>query len=246
MKTTVATKRKVSLSPGNTKMGDIPSVSLPAVLTCRQCDCHTKCYAKRMEQRWKNVANAYKNNLEILREAPESYWRQVEASIMMSRFFRFHVSGDIPNPEYFEKMVEIAKRNPHCEILCFTKKYDIVNNYIRNNGWDKKIVGYRMCETFDLFDYEYVEQPVYEPVLKEDTAAGIALPSNLHIIFSGWVRLEMDNPFSLPEAHVRSKCGTTTARPGAINCPGNCTECATTDGGCWVLKPGQQVVFDEH
>ena len=40
---------------------------------------------------------------------------------MLSRFFRFHVSGDIPNTTYLCRMVEVAKRNRHCEILCFTK-----------------------------------------------------------------------------------------------------------------------------
>lgn len=240
MKAIVSRKRKVSISPGNSKMGSVPSVSLPAVVTCRKCDCQTKCYAKRMEQRWKNVADAYKNNLEILQEDPDLYWRQVEASVMMSRFFRFHVSGDIPDRNYFERMVEIARRNPHCEILCFTKKYDIVNNFIKDNGYEEHVVGYRYSALSEFIGFDMSKS------FDARTAAGIALPQNFHIIFSGWVRLEMDNPFNLPEAHVRSRCGTTTARPDAIECPGNCTECATTDGGCWVLGPGQQVVFNEH
>lgn len=29
-------------------------------------------------------------------------------------------------------MVEIAGRNPHCEILCFTKKYELVNEALDN------------------------------------------------------------------------------------------------------------------
>ena len=56
----------------------------------------------------------------------------------------------------------------------------------------------------------------------------------------------MDNPFQLPEAHVRYKDGTTTARPDAKECGGNCTECACTSGGCWSLHTGEQVVFNEH
>lgn len=53
---------------------------------------------------------------------------------MMSRFFRFHVSGDIPNQVYLSNMVRIAERNPHCEILCFTKKYELVNRHIESHG----------------------------------------------------------------------------------------------------------------
>lgn len=197
----------VKFSKGNSKMGEICSVSLPSVVTCRACDCQKKCYARKLERLRPNVARAYAHNLAVLQEQPDTYWREVEASIMMSRFFRFHVSGDIPDDTYFEHMVDIARTNTHCEILCFTKKYDIVNNHIN-------IIG--------------------------------ALPKNLHIIFSGWPGLDMENPHQLPEAHVRFRDGTTTAREDAHNCGGNCTECACTDVGCWVLKPGEQVIFDEH
>ena len=66
------------------------------------------------------------------------------------------------------------------------------------------------------------------------------------MIFSAWRGLRMDNPFQLPEAHVRYKDGTTTARSDAKECGGNCTECACTSGGCWSLHTGEQVVFNEH
>ena len=198
----------VKISNGNAKMGAIPSVSLPAGVTCRSdCECSKKCYAKRLERMRPSVRQAYKHNYDLLNSDPNTYWREVEASIMMSRFFRFHVSGDIPDATYFEHMVDIARTNTHCEILCFTKKYDIVNRHIN-------IIG--------------------------------KLPKNLHIIFSGWNDIEMVNPHNLPEAHVRYKDGSTTAREDARLCSGNCTECATTDGGCWTAKHGEQVVFREH
>ena len=197
----------VSISKGNEKLGAIQSVSLPSGATCRPCDCQKKCYAKRMERRRKTVRNAYQNNLNILRTEPDTYWREVEAAIMLSRYFRFHVSGDIPDGIYLLRMVRVAERNPHCQILCFTKKYELVNQYLSDGG---------------------------------------TIPDNLHMIFSGWVGLQMVNPFSLPEAHVRYKDGTTTARLSAKECGGNCTECAITDDGCWKLHNGEQVVFNEH
>ena len=79
-----------------------------------------------------------------------------------------------------------------------------------------------------------------------DTIFRAVIPKNLHIIFSAWVGLEMDNPFLLPEAHVRYRDGTTTARSDTVECGGNCTECAVTDGGCWTLGQSEQVVFNEH
>ena len=197
----------VKISKGNSKLGAIPSVSLPSIKTCRNCACQEKCYAQKLERLRPAVRNAYQHNLEVWLKDSETYWREVEASIMMSRFFRFHVSGDIPSFKYLINMVEIARRQPHCEILCFTKKYNLVNEFIEQGG---------------------------------------ELPGNLHMIFSGWVGLEMANPFSLPEAHVRYRDGSTTARDDAIECGGNCTECALTEGGCWNLRKGQQVIFGEH
>lgn len=198
----------VKISQGNSKMGAIPSISLPAGKTCRSdCSCNKLCYAKKLERMRPSVRQAYQHNLDLLNRDSDTYWREVEASIMMSRFFRFHVSGDIPDAAYFEHMVDIARTNTHCEILCFTKKYDIVNSHIN-------IIG--------------------------------RLPKNLHIIFSGWHDIEMVNPYNLPEAHVRYRDGSTTAREDAKLCGGNCTECAITDGGCWTAKHGEQVVFNEH
>lgn len=198
----------VKISAGNSKLGSIPSVSLPAGFTCRKdCECFKKCYAQKLERMRPSVRNAYLHNFTVLQESPDIYWREVEASIMMSRFFRFHVSGDIPDNVYFAHMVEIAERNQHCEILCFTKRYDIVNEHLEFGG---------------------------------------EIPKNLHIVFSGWAGLKMDNPHLLPEAHVRYKDGTTTAREDAKECGGNCTECLLTEGGCWTLQSGEQVVFNEH
>lgn len=202
----------IKISQGNSKLGSIPSISLPAGVTCRDdCKCKDKCYAKRLERIRKSVREAYRHNYQVLKCTPNTYWREVEASIMMSRFFRFHVSGDIPDKSYLTHMIDIAERNQHCEILCFTKKFDIVN--------------------------EVVAEMLTESRL---------LPQNLHLILSGWKDLEMKNPFLLPEAHVKFKDGTTTARDDALECGGNCTECALTEGGCWTLGTGEQVVFDEH
>ena len=162
----------VKISSGNSKMGSIPSVSLPSGITCRNdCECVLKCYARKLERIRPNVRDAYMFNYRLLKCDPDTYWREVEASVMMSRFFRFHVSGDIPDKNYFARMVGIAVRNQHCEILCFTKKYGIVNDVIMELG---------------------------------------GLPKNLHVIFSAWRGLTCNNPYDLPEAHVRYRDGTTT------------------------------------
>lgn len=196
----------VSISKGNIKMGDIQSVSLPPVVTCaKNCTCAKKCYAMRMYRIYKNVKASYDRNLEILTNNPDEYWRQVEDAVCVSRFFRFHVSGDIPNYEYLLDMVTVANENPHCDILAFTKKYDLVNTFLDNGG---------------------------------------VIPSNLHIIFSEWHGMAMDNKYNLPVAHVIFK-GEEPEENWNI-CSGNCLECAKKKANCWTLKNGEHVAFHEH
>lgn len=122
---------KVSFSKGNSKMGLIPSVSLPPIITCpKGAPCAKKCYASKLCRIYPTVKKAYQNNLDILNEDWGEYWAQVRNAVSMARYFRFHVSGDVPNASYFKEMVITAKQNPHTEILAFTKQYSVINNYI--------------------------------------------------------------------------------------------------------------------
>ena len=41
------------------------------------------------------------------------------------------MAGDIWDKEYLLNMAKCARDNPHCQILCFTKKYDLVNDYLK-------------------------------------------------------------------------------------------------------------------
>lgn len=128
---------QISISKGNTKMGAIPSVSLPACITCNpNAPCFGKCYARRLQARRATVRNAYAHNLDIIRRDPVTYWLQVKAAASTVRFFRYHVSGDIPNIEYFRFMVQIARDLPNTVFLAFTKQYNIVNAYIDHVGAD--------------------------------------------------------------------------------------------------------------
>lgn len=197
---------KISISPGNAKMGYIPSVSLPPVVTCAaDCKCAKKCYAAKLCRIYPSVRKAYNRNLEILQNNDMEYWWQVSQAIRLSKYFRFHVSGDIIDSHYFNWMVTVAEMNGGTQILAFTKQYDIVNSYL-------DIVGY--------------------------------LPENMHIIFSEWPGMPMDNRHGLPVAHVVFK-GETPADEWKI-CGGNCSECACRGVGCWELKKGEHIAFYEH
>lgn len=142
----------ITISKGNSKMREVPSVSLPSFIFCIFCGCWKKCYANRMEKRRKNIRESYARNAKILLNNPNEYWRQVKRAVAKNRFFRFHVSGEIPNAEYFRKMVETAIENPHCDILCFTKKYEIVNKWIEENGGTAESLPKNLHILFSAWD----------------------------------------------------------------------------------------------
>ena len=202
-------EKHVVISKGNIKMGQIQSISLPPIVTCSPLACKfcgKKCYARKICKLRRTVKESYDNNLDILMNDKELFWREVNAAVAMATHFRFGVSGDIPDFDYLLKMVEVAKNNKHCKILCFTKQYGFVNKYLKTKR----------------------------------------LPKNLHLIFSAWKGLPMDNPYNLPETHVFYRDGTTTASDGARYCSGNCFECAVANRNCWNLKKGEQIIFKEH
>ena len=128
---------KVRISKDNSKMGSVASVSLLPFLTCPTCCKHTcgkDCYAAKIANLYPTVLKSYAINTAIAINNPAEYWKQVNQAMKGFRFFRFHVAGDILNRAYFAEMIKAAQANPHTEILVFTKKYDIVNNWIDNNG----------------------------------------------------------------------------------------------------------------
>jgi hypothetical protein len=132
--------KTISISTGNKKMGQIPSVSLPPVVTCKNCStCAKKCYAAKLCRIYKTVREAYDRNLEILKEDRDSYFFQVKAAAITSRYFRFHVSGDIIDADYLDRMVKLARELKGTEFLAFTKNYEDVNEYFTTHKKPKNL-----------------------------------------------------------------------------------------------------------
>ena len=128
--------QNVSISKGNSKMGRIASVSLPAGVTCNpSAPCYKACYARRLAARRQNVRDSYQRNWEVYQKHPDIYKLQVKAAAATQRFFRYHVSGDIPDMDYLRMMVEIARELPHTNFMAFTKQYGLVNEWIAENGF---------------------------------------------------------------------------------------------------------------
>lgn len=128
---------RVSISNANSKMGNVASVSILPFLSCPgRCagSCGVKCYAAKLANLRPSVLKSYARNQALAMYRPDLYWAQVNVAVMSVRYFRFHVSGDILNRDYFDHVVEVARSNPKTEILMFTKRYEIVNKWIADNG----------------------------------------------------------------------------------------------------------------
>lgn len=205
---------RVSISTDNTKMGPVASVSTLPFLTCpARCSgtCGVYCYAAKLANLRRNVRESYARNTALaIRDLPE-FMHQVDDAVKGFRFFRWHVSGDILNDVYFSYMVRIAANSPHTEFLVFTKRFEIVNEYVAENG--------------------------------ESIPA--AIPTNMHILFSGGPGVDMINPYGFPETTViinDSDFDDTKMK----YCGGDCFNCACRGLGCWQAKTGDTIAFKKH
>ena len=88
-------------------------------------------------------------NYELLNTDIKTYFNELNTALSLSNYFRMHVSGDIPNYTYFQLLVNVIRKNKHCNVLMFTKQFEIVNAYLENghripknlkllfSGWDE-------------------------------------------------------------------------------------------------------------
>ena len=125
-------KQYAKVSNTNSKLGgQIYSINLPPVVTCRaDAPCFKGCYACKGNWLFPNVKNSLQHNLEAYKSNPTLFFDSVAAQTALVRFCRWHSSGDIVDMQYFEGMCKVARKNKDTHYLCFTKKYEIINEFL--------------------------------------------------------------------------------------------------------------------
>jgi hypothetical protein len=209
----------VTISEGNTKLGTIPNLSMPPLVTCKPgVKCAKDCYARKSWKQYPNVREAWLGNYWAYRTDPRTFFGAVEAYLRLKqpRRFRIHVAGDFFEQEYVNRWAELIKAVPYVHFLAFTKAWHL-----------------------DL-------RPLYQGPRDETTLAFAEVP-NLALVYSRWPgdnapwdtwhyqahkQAWMKDPAN-PDPRIP-----TNARP----CAGNCTECTL----CWDLDAGCNVVFEKH
>ena len=134
-------KIRICISGGNRKIGRVMNVSLPPILTCPNCKhCKWYCYdIKACMQYPDTVIDARVRNLVILMKDRDEFFRRIDAKMSRRRknkFFRFHVSGDIMDIDYLDRIIDIARKHNDFVIWTYTKSYNIINEWIRINDRD--------------------------------------------------------------------------------------------------------------
>jgi len=126
----------VHVSRGVSKLGHaIPSVNLPPGPTCRpDAPCFKLCYARKGRFSFQHNKDLTQRNLDLWTTDPVRFERECVCAAYPSRFFRWHSSGDIPDANYLKMMVRVAEDCPNTSFLCFTKKYELVDDFIREQG----------------------------------------------------------------------------------------------------------------
>ncbi len=118
----------ISISDRNSKMGRIPSVSLPPVLSCPPgVPCGEDCLACHRRYKTRPVKAALARNWEVCQTDRQLYFNALEGFLAFKgpEFFRFHVAGDIPDQAYLRRMYRLARRFFKTKFLVFTKNHGL-------------------------------------------------------------------------------------------------------------------------
>ena len=103
---------KVCISKGNSKLGNIPNVSLPAGKACAlNVPCRKDCYANKCTSKFPNVQHAWEQNYIMATNHRELYFNQISEFFKKSKtkVFRWHVSGDILDNAYIYPLLMLMK-----------------------------------------------------------------------------------------------------------------------------------------
>jgi hypothetical protein len=129
---------EISISNHNSKTGSCCNNLAFPTCTCRDdAPCKASgCYCMKGTQAMCKVVAAYLRNLKIYNNDPEDFWEQVRFKIKHNPLplFRWFDAGDILDYDFFRGMVELANEFPNIRFMSFTKKYNIVNEWLVQYG----------------------------------------------------------------------------------------------------------------
>lgn len=133
----------VKLQKGNSKTGaNCWTVSLIPIADCgHNCkNCRKECYDV-INVCWQPpVQRDRARNSAIHKADPERYWEEIGMQIKLNCVteLRINVGGDLSDVD-FPLINKIAKENPKCQFLFFTKSYEEINAFLDENEFESNV-----------------------------------------------------------------------------------------------------------
>ena len=158
---------KITVSFKSKKLGRIPSLNVPPVLTCRKgAPCSSLCYSRKGTSLYPNVVKSHMDNYIAYNEDQKEFFNQINKilnnDVVIYKYFRWHMSGDIIDMQYLYGMIELANKNKKTKFLAFTKKFDLVNMYLAASG---KKLPKNLNIVFSAWDVNFkVDNPYNLPI----------------------------------------------------------------------------------
>ncbi len=128
----------------NTKLGGhIAQLNMPYIVSCRKdAPCKKECYCNKGNLRFDNVRASHIRKYKLYKAEPQKFFNMLSAELDMVpyKYFRWHSSGDIVDEQYLELMCWLARKHRNTHFLCFTKKYELVNEYLTHHKKPSNLV----------------------------------------------------------------------------------------------------------
>ena len=106
--------------------------------TCGGCcdKCKNDCYAIKTQVFKNNNIPSWADNTLLARFDIDKFFYELQSFIdnNIVAVIRYHAFGEIPSYEYLLHMVKIAERNDDIKFYTYTKRFEWVEKYIKDNG----------------------------------------------------------------------------------------------------------------
>jgi len=147
---------EITIATSNRKLGSqVCGLSMPNKITCRtDSPCLKNCYCNKGPQAFANVYGTYCKNLRLYHELGDEFFDKWSAYFKFSgyRYCRIFDSGDCPDANFFKGIIKVCKENSNVKFLMYTKKYNIVNEYLDKN----KILPKNLKVYFSAWDKNWI------------------------------------------------------------------------------------------
>ena len=128
---------EISMNNHNSKTGPAClNLAFPTCVCREDAPCKAGCYANKGRQTMCNVQGAYYRNLRIYNDNPDGFFEQMYYKVKFSGLPKVRIfdSGDFPDYDFIVRLCNLCERTPDTKYMAFTKKYELVNEYLDKHG----------------------------------------------------------------------------------------------------------------